>query len=37
MMVVKISTENKAEIDRLEEEFKNEIELLTNNEKHLKI
>lgn len=37
MMVVKISTEHKAEIDRLEDEFSKEINSLQVNEKNLKI
>lgn len=36
MMVAKISTEHKAEIDRLEEEFNKEISSLSRNEKELK-
>lgn len=36
MMVAKISTEHKEEVDRLESEFNRQITLLNESEKHLK-
>lgn len=36
MMVAKISTEHKVEVDRLESEFNRQITILNESEKHLK-